>query len=178
MLVGAWAPAVRASFGSGAAAIAVRVVAPHGAATYQMALAAAQATGEAAGDALLTDPRITVPPPASGQLTGGLVDSRLLRALRALAGHQPVSIVQFGNAGPGVSADVPLRFADLAEDSQVASLSDEAYVQAVRAYLSGVNAAFRPASMTTVVLADGQAVLRVGFAAPSPLTASGSPGSP
>lgn len=172
------APAVLASFGSGPAAIAVRVIAPNGAAAYQIALASSQAAGEAAWAALLADPRITVPPPASGQLIAGLVDSRLLRALRALAGHQAVSIVQFGNAGPGVNADVPLRFADFAEDSQVASLSDQAYVQAVRAYLGGVNAKFRPASMTTVVLADGQAVLRVGFAAPSPLTASGSPGSP
>src|SRR5260370_8997987 len=160
MLVGAWAPAVRASFGSAPPAIPVRVVARHGAAPCQIALAGAQATGEAAGDALLTDPRITIPPPASGQLTGGLVDSRLLRALKALAGHQSVSIVQFGNAGPGVSADVPLRFADLTEDSQVASLSDEAYVQAVRPYLSGMHPKFRPASMTTVTLADGQAVLR------------------
>ena len=174
-LAAAWAPAVLASFGSGPAAIAVRVVAPYGAAAYQTKLAAAQAASQAAGAALLTDPRVIVPPPASGQLTGGLVDSRLLRALRALAVRELVSVVQFGNAGPGASADIPLRFADLAEDGQATGPSGAAYVRAVRAYLSGVSAAFRPASMTTVVLADGQAVLRVGFAAPSPLTVPGSP---
>ncbi len=167
----AWAPAVLASFGSGPAAITVRVIAPHGAAAYQTALAASQAAGHAAGSALLRNPRVTVLASAGEQLAAGLVDLRLLRALKSLAGRQPVSIVQFGNIGPGVGASVPLRFADLAE-------SGAGYVRAVRAYLSRVSTGYRPASMMTVVLPDGQAVLRVEFTAPSLPGASGAPGSP
>ena len=51
-----------------------------------------------------------------------------------------------------------------------------AYLRSVRAYLSTVNASFRPATMTTVVLAGGQAVLRVQVTAPSPLGVFGTQG--
>jgi hypothetical protein len=176
-LATAWAPAVLASFGSGPAAIIVRVIAPHGAAAYQTMLNADLAARKTAGAALLNDPRITVPGPAGSRLTAGQVDSRLLRALAALAGHQPISIVQFGNDSLGASSGVPLRFADLAETSRAAHLARAAYVRSVRAYLNTLNIKFRPAAMTTVVLADGQAVLRVEFTAPSPLGVFGPQGS-
>jgi len=169
----AWAPAVLASFGSGPAVITVRVTAPHGAAAYQTALTADLAGRMTAGAALLKDRRITVPAPAAAQLSSGQVDSRLLAALTAVASHQPVRIVDFGNIGSGASAGVPLRFADLAETDQAARLAGAAYVRSVRAYLGTVNARFRPARTTTVVLPDGQAVLRVEFTAPSPLAGSG-----
>jgi hypothetical protein len=172
-LAAAWAPAVLASFGSGPAGITVRVIAPHGAAAYQTALATDLAAREAAGTALLKDRRIAVPPLAGAQLTSGQVDSRLLLALAALARHQPVSIVQFGNSGPGASAGVPLRFADLAETDRAAHLTRAAYVRSARAYLSTVKAGYRPARTTTVVLPGGQAVLRVEFTAPSPLRVPG-----
>jgi hypothetical protein len=168
-LATAWAPAVLASFGSGSAAITVRVIAPHGAAAYQTLLDSDLADRRSAGTALLNDPQITVAPPARGQLSTGAVDSRLLLALAALAGHQPISIVQFGNASSGATAGVPLRFADLAENVPAAHLSRAAYVKAVRAYMSTVPVRFRPARMTTVARPDGQAVLRVEFTAPSPL---------
>src|SRR6266496_2047170 len=157
------------AFGSGPPAVTVRVMASHGAAAYQTALNADLAGRKAAGAALLNDPQITVPASARTQLTAGRVDSRLMRALVALAGHQPISIVQFGNDGPGASAGVPLRFVDLAENVRAAHLARAAYVQSLRANLGTVNTKFRPATMTTVVLADGQAVLRVEFTAPSPL---------
>jgi hypothetical protein len=172
-LAAAWAPAVLASFGSGPAGITVRVIAAHGAAAYQTALAAGLAARETAGAALLKDRRITALPLAGAQLTSGQVDSRLLLALTALARHQPVSIVQFGNTGPGASAGIPLRFADLAETDRAARLTGAAYVRSARAYLSTVNARYRPASTTTVVLPGGQAVLRIEFTAPSPLRVSG-----
>ncbi len=107
----AWAPDVLASFGSGADGITVRVIAPHGAAAYQVLLRTGLAARETAGAALLRDPRIAVPASAAGQLDAGLVDSRLLRALTALARQQPISIVGFGNTGPGASAGAaaPLR---------------------------------------------------------------------
>ncbi len=162
----AWAPAVLASFGSGSAGITVRVVAAHGTVAYQTGLASELAAGKAASAKLLADRRISVPAAARAQLTAGLVDLRLLSALTALSRHQPVSIVEFGNAGPGASPGMPLRFADLDAAGQVAA--------GERAYLSGLGNGLRPDRMVSVVLPDGQAVLRVEFTAPSPFGVSGS----
>jgi len=165
----AWAPAVLAAFGSGPAAITIRVMAPNGAAAYQTALAADLAARKTAGVTLLRDQRITLLGPAAGQLAAGLVDTRLVLALTALARHQPISVVDFGNIGPGVSAGIPLRYADLAETESAA-----AYAQSVRAHLSTVNAIIRPARVVGLVLPGGQAVLRVEYTAPSPLEESAS----
>ena len=82
-------------------------------------------------------------------------------ALADLAGHQPITIVQFGTDGPGVSAELPLRFVDLAEDVKAAHLGRAAYVKAVRDFLAQVKVSYRPASMTTVALPDGHPGLRV-----------------
>ena len=174
----AWAPAVLASFGSGSAGITVRVVAAHGTVAYQTALAGDLAAGKAAGASLLADRRISVPAPARAQLNAGLVDLRLLSALTALSRHLPVSIVEFGNVGTGASPGMPFRFADLSQASQVAGLTQAAYVRSVHSYLSGLDTGLRPVRTVPVVLPDGQAVLRVEFSAPSPLGVSGSQGSP
>jgi hypothetical protein len=165
----AWAPAVLASFGSAADGVTVRVIAPHGVAVYQVLLRSDLAARKRAGAALLHDPRVTVPSAAAGQLAGGLVDSRLLAALAALARHQPVSIAGFGNDGPGASPGIPLRVADLAEDDRAARRSGAAYVRSARAYLATVSAAFHLAPVTTVAPPHGPAVLRVQVTAPSPL---------
>lgn len=161
----AWAPAVLASFGSGSAGITVRVVASHGAVAYQTALAGDMAAAKAAGARLLADRRISVQTSARAQLTEGLVDLRLMSALTALSRHLPVSVVGFGNVGPGASADVALRYADLTQAG---------YARSVRSALSGLDTSIRPVRTVPVVLPDGQAVLRVEFAAPSPLQVSGS----
>jgi hypothetical protein len=179
----AWAPAVLASFGSGSAGITVRVVASHGAVAYQTALAGDMAAAKAAGARLLADRRITVQTSARSQLTGGLVDLRLLSALTALARHLPVSVVGFGNVGPGASAGVPLRYADLSPTDPASQASQASpaggqtqagYARSVRSALNGLDTSFRPVRTVPVVLPDGQAVLRVEFAAPSPLGVSGS----
>ena len=159
----AWAPAVLASFGSGAAGITVRVVASHGAVAYQTALAGDMAAAKAAAARLLADRRISVQTSARSQLTEGLVDLRLLSALTALSRHQPVSVVDFGNVGTGASPGVPLRFADLSATGQAAAT--------VRSVLSGLDTTFRPVRTVPVVLPDGRSVLRVEFTAPSPLRA-------
>lgn len=176
----AWAPAVLASFGSGSAGITVRVVASHGAVAYQTALAGEMAAAKAAGARLLADRQITVQTSARSQLTGGLVDLRLLSALTALSRHLPVSVVGFGNVGPGMSAGIPLRFADLnptaptGRASPAGGLTQAGYARSVRSALSGLDTSFRPARTVPVVLPDGWAVLRVEFTAPSPLQPSGS----
>jgi hypothetical protein len=164
----AWAPDVLASFGSGADGITVRVVAPHGAAAYQVLLRTGLAARQTVGAALLRDPRIVMPAAAAGQLDAGLVDSRLLRALTALARQQPISIVGFGNSGPGVSTGLPLRFADLAENDQAAHLTRTAYLRSVRAHLETMRARFGLTAVTTVVPPYGSPVLRVEVTAPSP----------
>jgi hypothetical protein len=171
-----WAPAILASFGSGTAAITVRVVAPHGVAAYQTALNADLAARKTSGAALLKYPRITVSATVRSQLVAGQVDSRLLLALALLAGREPVDIVRFGNPGPGASPGVPLRFADLAESVPAAHLGRAAYARAVWAVLGGVDAPARPARVVYGPV-QGQAVLRVEFTAPSPLGKFGS-GSP
>jgi hypothetical protein len=168
-LANAWAPAVLASFGSGPSLVTVRVIAPNGAAAYQTRLSADLADRKTAGAALLNDAQITVTPRASQQLTAGAIDSRLLLALAALAGHQPISIVRFGNPGTGASRGVPLRYADLDERYRGRRLPFAAYVRAVRAYLGTLAVTLRPARMMTGVPAGGRAVLRIEFAAPSPL---------
>ena len=173
----AWAPAVLASFGSGSAGITVRVVASHGAVAYQTTLAGELAAAKAAGARLLADRRITVQTSARSQLTGGLVDLRLMSALTALSRHLPVSVVGFGNVGPGVSAGVPLRYADLTPTgptSQAGGQTQAGYARSVRSALSGLDTSLRPVRTMPVVLPDGQAVLRVEFTAPSPLQVPGS----
>jgi hypothetical protein len=174
----AWAPAVLASFGSGSASITVRVVASHGAVAYQTAQASDMAAAKAAGARLLADRRITVQTSARSQLIGGLVDLRLMSALTALSRHLPVSVVGFGNVGPGVSAGVPLRYADLSPTSQAGGQTQAGYARSVRSALSGLDTSFRPVRTVPVVLPDGQAVLRVEFTAPSPLQVPGSQGPP
>src|SRR5690348_15884560 len=166
----AWAPAVLASFGSGSAGITVRVVASHGAVAYQNALAGDTAAAEAAGARLLADRRISVQTSARSQLTGGLVDLRLMSALTVLSRHLPVSVVGFGNVGPGVSAGVPLRFADLSATGHAAAT--------VRSVLSGLDTTFRPVRTVPVVLPNGQAVLRIEVTAPSPVGVFGPQSSP
>jgi hypothetical protein len=88
--------------------------------------------------------------------------------IAALAGHQPISIVRFGNVGPGADATLPLRFADLAQNDPAARMSTSAYVQSARTYLNTVNTQFRPARTVTARLPGGQTVLRVEVTAPSP----------
>ena len=135
---------------------------------------ATRAAGKAAGARLLADRRISVPASARAQLTAGLVDLRLLSALTALSRHLPVSLVDFGNVGPGASAGVPFRFADLSQTSHAARPdAGPLTCGRVRSYLSGLDTRFRPVRTVPVVLPDGQAVLRVEFTAPSPLGMSG-----
>ena len=175
-LATAWAPAVLASFGSGAGAITVRVVAPQGAAAYQAALSAALASGKTSGTALLGGAQVAVSATARSQLLAGQVDPRLLLALASLAGHEPIHIVRFGSLGPGASPGVPLGFADLAESIPAAHLDTAAYARAAWAVLNGTDAQIRPERAISGPV-QGQAILRVEFASPIPLGNVG-PGSP
>jgi hypothetical protein len=100
---GQYAPAVIASFGSGAAQIDVRAVEPGGASAYQAALRADLAARMSAGSQLLRNKRIHFTAQDAAQLRAGEVDARLLATLAALSSQYAFSVTAFGDAAPGVA---------------------------------------------------------------------------
>jgi hypothetical protein len=164
-----YAPAVIASFGTGAGRIDVRAIAPDGAAAYQAALAADRRSRISAGGQLLRNPRIIVAAGARKALSSGDVDPRLLMMLAALADEQPVRISAFGDPSPGASPVVPLRSA------QLAAVGSGARAQAsLRSVLSFFGAQQQPFQPLRAGLA-GSSALTVEYAAPSPLGLLGGP---
>jgi len=173
----AWAPDVLATIGSGAAQITIRLIAPHGSLAYQSALSAGVAFRIQYGSALLKYPQIVLSQAAQNQLAAGQVDPRLVLAIASLASDQPVDVARFENIGPGVSSDLPLRFADLTVNGNAAHMSSSAYVRAMHSYLSSQSSQLGPVS-GQMALSGGQDVFRVEFAAPSPLGSISTPVSP
>jgi len=165
-LTSVYAPAVIASFGSGSALVQVLVTAPDGAAAYQVAQQADLRARRAAGQQLLDNPRITCPAQVRSELVAGDVDARLLITLAALAAEHPVSILSFGDRGPGAGPGVPLRAAELAGPAGPGGAS---YLSSSLAFLRAQRAPFLASTISTARLASGRTMLRVGFAAPSPL---------
>ncbi len=162
-----YSPAVIASFGSGDLRIDIRAIAPHGPSAFRAALQADVRARKASGAQLLDSNRITVSDTARGQLSVGQVDSRLLITIAGMAALHPVYIVAFGDSGPGAGPGSPLRSVDL---SQGASRGESpANVRSLVAFLRAQNAPYHPARTEQVRLAGGLTVLRVEFAAPSPL---------
>ncbi|MGD0062660.1 MAG: hypothetical protein ABSB76_04360 [Streptosporangiaceae bacterium] len=166
----AWAPAVLASMGSGAAEVTIRMVAPHGALTFRDQLSSGLASRQQLGRSLQGISQLTFSTRAGQQLTGGQVDSRLMLALAYLAADEPIYVEQFGNVGPGADTYLPLRYADLAVTDQAANMASSAYQHALHAILSMANIQIRPATSQAVTLPGDQQVFRVEFTAPSPLT--------
>jgi hypothetical protein len=157
------APAAIASFGSGSRQDSVRVIYPQGAAAYAAALRQDIADRKANESALLENPRVTAPAAARRQLQDGQVDSRLLFTLGQLASQWPLSIVAFGDRAPGASRGVPLRSADLAVPGDAVGQARQ-----MSAYARQLQDFFASARIRAVRLANGQAVVQVEFAAPSP----------
>ena len=163
------APKVLATVGSGAAAVQVRIIAPHGPAAYQQQLASDLSTRKQTGAALLASGQFSTQPAARKQLADGLVDTRLLYVITVLAGFQPIDIVGFGTVATGASHDLPLRYTDLTETAKSAHLSSSAYVSALLKILASLPAPYRPLRTQTAELTPGKRVLRIEFGAPSPL---------
>jgi hypothetical protein len=164
-LTSVYAPTVIASFGSGSAQIDVRVYAAGGAAAYLAALRADELSRRSDGSQLLRNSRVSAAPAARQQLAAGQVDSRLLSTIATLAGQGPVSILAFGDSGHGASPGVPLRLAELTSPPGAKS----GYLQSVVALLRAQQEPYLANSVTLARLANGQEVVRVEFAAPSPL---------
>ena len=168
-LAAVYAPEAIASFGTGTDRIDVRVVAPHGPAAFQAALRADLRNRKSSGAQLLRNHKIQVSATARAQLAAGQVDERLLTIIAFLAAGQPLDIVDFGGVAPGESPSVPLRFADLAGTDATAHMASRAYERALIALAHSEVAPYVPLSVGTVRLASGQTVLRIEFAAPSPM---------
>ena len=166
-LAGEYAPALIASFGSGATRIDVRATEPGGAAAYQSALRADLAARRSAGSELLRNWRIKFTEQDTAQLRAGEVDSRLLATLAALASQYSFRVAAFGDASPG--AQVPFRQVTITGDGG----QDAAAVLAgALAMVRAQQPPYLPAHATILHPAGGlraPATLSIEFAAPGPL---------
>jgi hypothetical protein len=169
-LAAVYAPEVIASFGTGATRIDVRVIAPRGPAAFRAALRADLLARKASGAQLLRNQGIRTSATARAQLAAGHVDKRLLTIIAFMAHQQPLDIVDFGSIAPGESPSVPLRYADLAVTNVAPHLASHAYRRTLIALAHSEVAPYVPLSVGTVRLAGGQTVVRIEFAAPSPVT--------
>jgi hypothetical protein len=159
------APAVIASFGSGSMRIEVREIAQRGAAAYSSALNKDIRERKASATSLVDNPRITVSAAARRQLAAGQVDSRLLVVIASLAARRPISILAFGDLGPGASPGIPLRGAYLAGTGGTAA----SQMQWISAFLQAQSNPYAAAHIHPERLAGSRNVLLIEFAAPSPL---------
>jgi hypothetical protein len=169
-LDGVYAPAVIASFGSGAGRIDVRAIAPSGAAAYRSALAADLSARISAGQQLLRNRRISVPAAAREVLIAGGVDPRILTTLAALAAEQPVRVASFSDPSPGANSAEPLRgmlIAPVAGGSRAGP--------SLRSMLSFLSQQRPPFAPLRAGIAHAT-TLSVEYAAPSPLGLLSGPG--
>jgi hypothetical protein len=171
-----YAPVVIASFGSGGARIEVRVIAPDGAAAYIGALRADLANRISSGAQMLQSPGIRMSAAARRQVLAGHVDSRLLITIVSMTGPNsvepiPLTVVAFGDPGPGAGAGAgcPLRSAELAPTGSADPASSAFTVRQMIRFLDQQKPPYAPAWAAMVRLPSGQAVLRLEFAAPTPL---------
>jgi hypothetical protein len=159
-----FAPTVIASFGSGSAQIDVRVYAAGGGPAYLSALRADLQTRQNLGRVLLRNSRVSATPAARADLAAGRVDTRLLATIATLAGQGRVSVVAFSDSGPGASPSAPLRAVELASPPG----ANSGYLPAVLALLRAQQAPYLATSLS-LARVDGQEIVRIEFAAPSPL---------
>jgi hypothetical protein len=167
-LTSVYAPVALATFGSGSAQVTVRVVAADGSAAYQRSLQADASARRSAGAQLLRNPDVRVSPVGRRELVAGQVDARLLSVIAALAAPYHLDITGFGAPTAGANPAVPLRSADISV-VPAGSGRAAAMLNAAKRFLLAQQSPFRPADVTTVQLAGGQAALQIEFTAPSPL---------
>jgi len=154
-----YAPALIASFGSGAARVDVRAVASLGGAAYRAAEPADLAARKAAGAQLLHNPRFHATAQAASQMTAGQVDSRLLVTLASLVSQRSVSVASFGDTGPGA----PVLYRQVTLGSPGGEVSD------LTADLDQVHTQRNPYLPVSAIIVHlgAQAQLRIEFGAPS-----------
>ncbi len=158
-----YAPALIASFGSGAGRIEVRATEPGGAAAYGPALQADLAARKSAGSELLRNWHIRFTVRDAAQLRADEVDTRLLATLAALASQYSFRVAAFGDASPGVQ--VLFREAIITPGGG----DGAAELAGAMNLVNEQDLPFLPTHVTASRLAAGQAALSIEFAAPSPL---------
>ena len=168
-LASVYAPAIIASFGSGNARIDILLVFPGGTARYRAVEQAALRVRKAADAQLLANSQIAISATARAQLLGGDIDPRLPMLLAAMAASHPVGIVDFVNQSPGGGPASLLRSVDLATADRGAHLTRAAYLDWMQTFIDAQTAQYLPGWAQQVTLRTGQAVLRIGYGAPSPL---------
>jgi hypothetical protein len=164
-----YAPAIVATFGTGNTRIDIRWAYPGGAKAYHAALPAALRVRKAADAQLLTNGNIRLSATARAQLLSGQVDPRLPLLIVTMAYSHPVRIVDFASQSPGGGPASLLRWVDLATTVRVAHLTAAAYLSWMRSFIDPQQAEYHPDWVQRVTL-RGQAVLRIGYGAPSPLS--------
>jgi len=164
-----YAPAIIASFGSGAARIDIRLVYPGGAASYGAVRQTDLRERKAVGAELLANSHIKASAAARAQLLSGNVDPRLPGLLAFLADHHPGRITDFVDQSPGGGPASLLRSVDLATVVSAAHMTRAAYTAWMDAFIGQQQAEFRPASWQQLTLPASGSVLRIEYGAPSPL---------
>ena len=154
-LASRYAPALIASFGSGASRIEVRAVESGGISAYRAALRADLAARRAAGSQLLRNSHIRFTARGAAQLRASEVDTRLLATLAALASQYSFRVTTFGDAAPGA----PVLFREVTVTGIGHGLA------AALAMVRAQNPPYLPARSAIA----GQGGLSIEFAAPSPL---------
>jgi hypothetical protein len=81
-----------------------------------------------------------------------------------------VSIVDFVDQSPGGGPASLLRSVDLATVDSAAHLTRAAYLDWIQSLIAANRAQYLPASGKQITLPTGQAVVRIGYGAPSPLS--------
>jgi hypothetical protein len=175
--LGIYAPAVIASFGTGNAKIDIRWLYPYGAAAYSAALPATLSARKAADAQLLTNSNIGFSAAAKAQLLSGQVDPSLPELIAVMAHSHPLRIVDFASQSPGGGPASLLRWVDLATTVPAAHLAPAAYLSWMESFISSQRAEYQPVWVQQVTR-TGQAVLRLGYGAPSPLSYSSSGAGP
>jgi hypothetical protein len=165
-----YAPAIIATFGTGNATIDIRWAYPGGATAYNTDLPAMLRQRKAYDAPLLTNSRVELSATARAQLLSGQVDPWLPDLIAIMAQSHPLSIVDFASQSPGGGPASLLRWMDLATNIPQAHLTRAAYLAWWRSFISAQRAEYHPAWVQQVA---GQAVLRIGFGAPSPLNPQG-----
>jgi hypothetical protein len=160
-LATAYAPGLIASFGSGAARVEVRAIAPGGGTGYPAALSAQHTALASAGRQLLLNRTVQASPSARAALLAGRVDPRLLAVVSVLSSQLTVKLEAFGDAAPGAGPTAPLRSAQL-------SAASAAGRSAIMSFLDAQQGLYRPDMMAATQGAGGQPVVAVRFDAPAP----------
>jgi len=169
-LASVYAPVIIATFGSGNARIDIRWVFPGGTVKYRAVQRGELRARKAADAQLLANSEVTLSAAARAQLLSGEIDPRLPLLIAAMAVSHPVRIVDFVDQSPGGGPASLLRSVDLATADGAAHLRRGAYVGWMRGFIGVQRAEYRPAWCQQVTLRTGQAVLRIGYGAPSPLS--------